>query len=137
MTYARKLILGGISVIMGRGTIAQTYFVITIEAFYLIDNDSDRFECKQELLRQRDVTLKGLLVATMEESAPSTSAKEGRRRWSWCQQAETSVLISSGVESGKEGRFALSATAKAASTGDREPKGILYVSSSQQTRPKE
>eukprot|EP01045_Picozoa_sp_COSAG04_P013252 COSAG04_NODE_930_length_9363_cov_28.745898_4_plen_1224_part_00 len=34
VTYSRKLMLGGISVIMGRGTIAQTYFVITIEAFF-------------------------------------------------------------------------------------------------------
>eukprot|EP01045_Picozoa_sp_COSAG04_P005276 COSAG04_NODE_242_length_19007_cov_3.089433_8_plen_1575_part_00 len=34
VTYFRKLMLGGISVVMGRGSIAQTYFVITIEAFF-------------------------------------------------------------------------------------------------------
>eukprot|EP01045_Picozoa_sp_COSAG04_P002616 COSAG04_NODE_97_length_26459_cov_6.507246_4_plen_1426_part_00 len=34
VTYFRKLMLGGISVVMGRGTIAQTYFVISIEAFF-------------------------------------------------------------------------------------------------------
>eukprot|EP01045_Picozoa_sp_COSAG04_P010945 COSAG04_NODE_689_length_11142_cov_6.664041_4_plen_1132_part_00 len=34
ITYFRKLMLGGISVVMGRGTIAQTYFVISIEAFF-------------------------------------------------------------------------------------------------------
>ena len=36
VTYSRKLILGGISVVMGRGTMAQTYFVISAEAFYLM-----------------------------------------------------------------------------------------------------
>merc|ERR1712072_985811 len=36
VTYSRKLLLGGISVVMGRGTMAQTYFVIAIEAFYLM-----------------------------------------------------------------------------------------------------
>merc|ERR1712072_772263 len=34
VTYSRKLLLSGISVVMGRGTMAQTYFVITIEAFF-------------------------------------------------------------------------------------------------------
>jgi hypothetical protein len=28
--------LGGISVLVGRGTMAQTYFVITVEAFFLM-----------------------------------------------------------------------------------------------------
>ena len=36
VTYSRKLLLGGISVVMGRGTMAQTYFVISAEAFYLM-----------------------------------------------------------------------------------------------------
>eukprot|EP01045_Picozoa_sp_COSAG04_P003609 COSAG04_NODE_148_length_22826_cov_11.360026_4_plen_2104_part_00 len=36
VTYSRKLLLGGISVVMGRGTMAQTYFVISTEAFYLM-----------------------------------------------------------------------------------------------------
>merc|ERR1712096_461056 len=36
VTYSRKLILGGISVVMGRGSMAQTYFVISAEAFYLM-----------------------------------------------------------------------------------------------------
>ena len=36
VTYSRKLILGGVSVVMGRGTMAQTYFVSTVEAFYLM-----------------------------------------------------------------------------------------------------
>eukprot|EP01045_Picozoa_sp_COSAG04_P027625 COSAG04_NODE_4082_length_2316_cov_41.215607_3_plen_383_part_01 len=36
VTYSRKLLLGGISVVMGRGTMAQTYFVITVEAFFQI-----------------------------------------------------------------------------------------------------
>eukprot|EP01045_Picozoa_sp_COSAG04_P008546 COSAG04_NODE_476_length_13722_cov_16.614707_1_plen_903_part_10 len=34
VTYFRKLMLGGISIVMGRGTMAQTYFVIAIEAFF-------------------------------------------------------------------------------------------------------
>lgn len=36
VTYGRKLTLGGISVVMGRGTMAQTYFVISTEAFFLM-----------------------------------------------------------------------------------------------------
>eukprot|EP01045_Picozoa_sp_COSAG04_P009418 COSAG04_NODE_543_length_12846_cov_7.281556_3_plen_1215_part_00 len=36
VTYSRKLLLGGISVVMGRGSMAQTYFVISAEAFYLM-----------------------------------------------------------------------------------------------------
>eukprot|EP01043_Picozoa_sp_COSAG02_P108215 COSAG02_NODE_44236_length_368_cov_0.565056_1_plen_71_part_10 len=36
VTYSRKLMLGGISVVMGRGTMAQTYFVATVEAVYLM-----------------------------------------------------------------------------------------------------
>eukprot|EP01045_Picozoa_sp_COSAG04_P013493 COSAG04_NODE_960_length_9157_cov_6.389269_6_plen_765_part_00 len=36
VTYSRKLLLTGISVVMGRGTMAQTYFVISTEAFFQI-----------------------------------------------------------------------------------------------------
>jgi hypothetical protein len=36
VTYSRKLALGGVSVVMGRGTMAQTYFVASVEAFYLM-----------------------------------------------------------------------------------------------------
>eukprot|EP01045_Picozoa_sp_COSAG04_P002347 COSAG04_NODE_85_length_27560_cov_8.621245_6_plen_838_part_00 len=36
VTYARKLTLTGVSVVMGRGSMAQTYFVITTEAFFQI-----------------------------------------------------------------------------------------------------
>ena len=36
VTYSRKLTLTGVSVVMGRGSMAQTYFVITTEAFFQI-----------------------------------------------------------------------------------------------------
>ena len=36
VTYSKKLVLGGVSVMVGRGTMAQTYFVIAAEAFYLM-----------------------------------------------------------------------------------------------------
>jgi hypothetical protein len=35
ITYTRKLLLGGLSVIMARGTMAQVYFVAALEAFFL------------------------------------------------------------------------------------------------------
>eukprot|EP01043_Picozoa_sp_COSAG02_P007055 COSAG02_NODE_207_length_29119_cov_41.071365_20_plen_248_part_00 len=34
--YARKLLLGGISVLVGRGTMAQTYFMVATEAAFLM-----------------------------------------------------------------------------------------------------
>jgi hypothetical protein len=36
VTYSRKLLLGGVAVFVGRGTLAQIYFVITAESFYLM-----------------------------------------------------------------------------------------------------
>ena len=36
VTYSKKLVLGGVAVMVGRGTLAQTYFVITAEAFFLM-----------------------------------------------------------------------------------------------------
>jgi hypothetical protein len=36
VTYSKKLVLGGVAVMVGRGTMAQTYFVIAAEAFYLM-----------------------------------------------------------------------------------------------------
>eukprot|EP01045_Picozoa_sp_COSAG04_P012707 COSAG04_NODE_866_length_9767_cov_2.846400_1_plen_2137_part_00 len=36
VTYARKLLLGGISIAVGRGTMAQAYFVVFIEAIFLM-----------------------------------------------------------------------------------------------------
>ena len=36
VTYSKKLVLGGVSVMVGRGTMAQTYFVIAAEVFYLM-----------------------------------------------------------------------------------------------------
>jgi hypothetical protein len=34
--YSRKLLLGGLSVILGRGTMAQAYFVASVEAVFLM-----------------------------------------------------------------------------------------------------
>ena len=36
ITYSRKLLLGGMSVFLGRGTLGQAYFIVVIESFFLI-----------------------------------------------------------------------------------------------------
>ena len=36
VTYSRKLCLGGLAVFVGRGTMAQSYFVATVEAVFLM-----------------------------------------------------------------------------------------------------
>lgn len=36
VSYARKLILGGISIFMGRGSLAQVYFVVVLESWFLM-----------------------------------------------------------------------------------------------------
>jgi hypothetical protein len=36
VTYTRKLVLGGLSVFMGRGTLAQSYFVAAVEGGFLM-----------------------------------------------------------------------------------------------------
>ena len=36
VSYARKLILGGISIFMGRGSLAQVYFVVAFESWFLM-----------------------------------------------------------------------------------------------------
>lgn len=36
VTYSRKLVLGGLSIVVGRGTMAQAYFVGAVEALYLM-----------------------------------------------------------------------------------------------------
>jgi hypothetical protein len=36
VTYCRKLILGGLSIFIGRGSLAQVYFVVAVESFFLM-----------------------------------------------------------------------------------------------------
>ena len=36
VTYSRKLCLGGLSIVVGRGTMAQAYFVAAVEAGFLM-----------------------------------------------------------------------------------------------------
>jgi hypothetical protein len=36
ITYTRKLMLGGLALVVGRGTLAQVYFVCTVESFFLM-----------------------------------------------------------------------------------------------------
>lgn len=40
VTYARKLCLGGLSIFVGRGTMAQAYFVAAVEAGFLMASES-------------------------------------------------------------------------------------------------
>ena len=43
VTFTRKLLLGGLSIVVGRGTMAQTYFVACTEALFLVSEACKAF----------------------------------------------------------------------------------------------
>eukprot|EP01043_Picozoa_sp_COSAG02_P010453 COSAG02_NODE_367_length_23739_cov_16.775127_11_plen_251_part_00 len=64
VTYLRKLLLGGFTVLMGRGTMAQTYFVTSVQAAFLIYH---MHRCVQSHLPVAGHTLSFANMATLQQ----------------------------------------------------------------------